>query len=599
MPHLPELPLGNVPRTAYHRSHGLVRVVGYHGNGRFSVITSHDERAVVHRSTLSFRKEKPVAKSDRDRRVGSAMTGAGAVTGGTGLLAGGIPGAKEPDWLNVWLLRSRGSGHRPLAPRNVAHNAKTAAKLPRAGILGFRADAHDSYIREQQHKTTSDPYVRGMREGKLGAEHQIVRGMRLGRKASYPLTIGGAALAAAGIHRRNQANGKADHRRSVAAGAGGAAGGTVAGAYLGLRGGAEAAVKLVNRRIRREHTPGAPFSTGDRMVRRIAALERGVKVGTTTGAATLGYTGYRLARGRKVSKASSDRQDASAAAVGAGLATAGVGHFVPKPLRRYERRYANSARDHVLAAQSLAPHFGGVQVIPAKHGPFGNVVRPERVTMHPEISDRTLRENKASQRIRGSKAGSAAQIREQVGRHRGIAAQERHFAEVFNSTGRAVRRARGPGLALAGAGATGLWASQGRKGTKQTVHKAAEYGYMDKHRAPIKTAEMLAGIGLLAHGGSRLKMWGPAAAKGVKLADKHGAGKEARAALELAAAFGAKTRDVTGRGETQLRRIRTLDNAVRSVPASVRPEIATAAGALLAAHAHPTTKERFTPLGGY
>lgn len=52
---LPELPLGNVPRHAYHKSHGLVRVLAYHGEGRFTVLGKGDKKVTVHRDTLSFR----------------------------------------------------------------------------------------------------------------------------------------------------------------------------------------------------------------------------------------------------------------------------------------------------------------------------------------------------------------------------------------------------------------------------------------------------------------------------------------------------------------------------------------------------------------
>ena len=74
--YLPELPLGNVPRTAYHQAHGLVRVVAYHGDGRFTVLGRGDKRVTVHRSSLSFRRSRPTAKQtyvNRNQQIGKSL----------------------------------------------------------------------------------------------------------------------------------------------------------------------------------------------------------------------------------------------------------------------------------------------------------------------------------------------------------------------------------------------------------------------------------------------------------------------------------------------------------------------------------------------
>lgn len=161
-----------------------------------------------------------------------------------------------------------------------------------------------------------------------------------------------------------------------------------------------------------------------------------------------------------------------------------------------------------------------------------------------------------------------------------------------------------PGLAASGQAALDLrsdeygWTPKTRR-ERAHVGKSVEYGYRTKERSIPKTAEMVAGLGMLAYGVPRLRMLGPMARKGVKLADQHGAGKEARAALDLARAFGRKSKDVTGRGETQLRRVKTLERAIDAVPAQIRGEVATAAGALMASQAHPTTREQFTPTGRF
>lgn len=330
--------------------------------------------------------KQQIAKSQKD----GAMVGAGTVAAGTGLLAGGVPGVKEPDALNIWNIRGKVRGtplikpadHRNVESRfsrsNLAHNAKILAPQPRAGILGFRAAAHQAFIDDSKNKKHGNAYVKGMRAGKLESEEKIVRGMRTARRATYPLTIGGIGLAAAGRHRQ------------------------------------------------------------------------------------------------RVGKAASDRAKRwGGEAVGAGLTTAAVGHGVPEVLDRYSRRYADSAKAHTVAAQRLAPHFGGLKTTPAKISDFGVMTHPARQTIYPERTDRELAADKSADRIR------TAATRATVGRHRGIAAQERHFVEVFDSTSRAVRRARGPGLALAGAGAAGLLGARQRKVTKADSSDRYRQKYRD------------------------------------------------------------------------------------------------------------------------
>lgn len=58
MPSLPELPLGNIPRTAMHDSHGLVRVKAYHGKDLFTVVNKDDQNVITNRNKLKFLKPK-------------------------------------------------------------------------------------------------------------------------------------------------------------------------------------------------------------------------------------------------------------------------------------------------------------------------------------------------------------------------------------------------------------------------------------------------------------------------------------------------------------------------------------------------------------
>jgi hypothetical protein len=413
-------------------------------------------------------------KRDTSRRTGAALEAGGSVVAGTGLLAGGVPFAPEPNALKVWHLRG-GSGRARAKLSNIGHNAKVLAPQPRAGILGFRANMHDAYIEDAKTKAPGDAYVQGVRGGKLEAEHKIVRGMRLGRKASYPITLGGAAMIVAG-HRKAQVN-----------------------------------------------------------------------------------------------KRTSRAENASAAALSGGAGVATVGHFVPLGLKRFSNQYEHSAKEHVLAAEKLAPHYGGLKVQPAKYGPFANLVKPERTTMYPARSDNELREQNAAARIKGGD-----KVKAEVGRHRGTAAQERHFVEVFNSTGKGIRRARNPGLALAGAGATGLWAS---REARRRVNKADRvYGYSERKRSVFRTAELGVGSAALAWGGSRLG-----------LAATFGRGRRLEESV----------RRVTGHGEAMLRdRVPGFGTRFEKIPENLRPHATAAVGGYLAYRAIPTTHERFVPMGG-
>jgi hypothetical protein len=332
------------------------------------------KREELQRELGSGRMETGVNFAKKDQRTsGAAMTASGGVLTGTGLLAGGIPGAREPKSLKVWHLKGGESGlgsGAVLRPSNLKHNAKIVAPLPRAGILGFRGDMHDQFIKETHKQTGGGSYAEGMRQGKLASEHKIVRGMRLGRRASYGLTAGGAALTAAGINRQH---GKTSFGKN-------------------------------NDRAR--HTSAAMLAGGGTL----AGVSQGVNVG----------------------------------------------------LSRFGNKYASSSKQHIKEAQRLAPHYGGLQTTPAKHNAFGVMTKPARETMKPEIPNWKLEADGAHHQIKGG-----ASVKAEVGRHRGMAAQERHFAEVFHNTARGFKRVRNPALAVAGAGGVGMWASRSKPVTKR------------------------------------------------------------------------------------------------------------------------------------
>lgn len=540
---------------------------------------------------------KKRADSDRSRS-GAAMAGSGAVITGTGLLTGGIPGAKEPDKNGVWNLR--GNGAREMASRkNIRHNLRQGAPLPRAGILGFRASAHAKVIDDINAKGPGQGYVQGNRAGKLEAEKKVLRGMRLARKATYPVTIGGAALTAAGLNRMNSKPvKKRDRQRSAEVGVAGAAAGGTAGLYAGVRGGASVGSKTVERNIKREYERANNVKLGAREVpvgndlfsRRSKALMRGVKGGALLGTGTLGVAGYNVARGDKIHKASLSEEN-SAAALGTGAGLAGVGHFVPKKLDKYGRRYERSSIAHIKAAQKLAPGFGGVKSDPARTGAWGQTTRRARELMEPQKTDAQLNASNAADRIKGGRNSERAK---QVGYHRGVATNEKHFAEVFENTSRAVRRARTPGLLLAAAGAGGLMATSGNNRAKTKINKMAppQYGYQETRLSPMRATGTALGVALMGYGGSRNGMLARTLARGARTPGNrqtlYAQAEKARARVE----------DVTGTGAKMLKQ--KVGSGYR-----LRNSEALLGGGALTYYSVPVHQKKFSPVraphmqGGY
>jgi hypothetical protein len=143
---------------------------------------------------------------------GAAIAGAGVVTAGTGLAAGGVPGAKS----DFSALFPKTPKHR--APvtgakkvvRTVAERAP-AVKVAPGGILGFRSSAHRGghygfQLKAQEDAkkkiaSSSDAYWRGRNAGKIAPEEKIMRHMKVGRGAAGLALVGGSAAAAYGVKR--------------------------------------------------------------------------------------------------------------------------------------------------------------------------------------------------------------------------------------------------------------------------------------------------------------------------------------------------------------------------------------------------------------
>jgi hypothetical protein len=328
-----------------------------------------------------------VSKSDAGkRRQGAAALGAGTVAGSLGAVMGGVPGAKEPDTLRPWSLKS-------------------APHLSRAGIFGYRSNAHEHATASIKAEPRVTAYEKGNMAGKVEAETKIMRGMRRARKGSYALTALGGATAVAGAHRFHEGN-------------------------------------------------------------------------------------------KKVSKArrSDSRTNLSSAEVGAGAALAGGGHLIPKALDHYARHFDQSAKTHLRSAEAIAPNLGGPRMKPARMNADGHEVRPAKVDRKPEVENYKILPSKADpqqvhparQEQKGRLKGVPREGRFQAGLHRGKAANEAHFADVFAENAEHFRRLRAPGLALAGAGAMGLAVShQDRGPVKKSAEDVVTFSKVDDDKQQV------------------------------------------------------------------------------------------------------------------
>lgn len=152
---------------------------------------------------------------------------------------------------------------------------------------------------------------------------------------------------------------------------------------------------------------------------------------------------------------------------------------------------------------------------------------------------------------------------------------------------------RGAAMLAATTAAGALAAGGSVRGRKKNIAKALYQ--RDERLSLTRTAQLGAGLGLLAWGTGRSRMVGTALARGIKAAQ----GKDNAQvinALQLAqAAQGALARG-TRPAERSLRQIQRVDAAVRAVPGAIRPEVAVAAGALLAGHSMPVRRTTYRPV---
>lgn len=315
-------------------------------------------------------------RSDVRNIAGSTLAGAGGVTAGTGLLAGGIPHAKS-DFSSVFDVK-RGEGKGPRKIISTVRGAAPARKAVPGGILGFRLSAHkggtygfQQFARKNARKGAQDnaeAFHHARNVGKIPAEAKVMRGMARARSGANAAFVGGVGATAEGLHLRK---------------------------------------KPVNKRDRNTDTYNS-------------------------------------------------------ALLGAGGAGTVISHQGSKSLGRFQRKYERAASDSVDRAGQLVPKIAGregkkLSLRQMHQHKLKNPGQPFPKSMYPSVSDQEIKRNP---HLLGGVPKSAASA---AGHLRGQAAQERHFAEVFGSTAKAVRRFRTPSAVVAATGAGGLAVSSHKK----------------------------------------------------------------------------------------------------------------------------------------
>ena len=144
-----------------------------------------------------------------------------------------------------------------------------------------------------------------------------------------------------------------------------------------------------------------------------------------------------------------------------------------------------------------------------------------------------------------------------------------------------------------GGGAMGGAAGAAVIGHRQKVEK----GLYSRESRPsvLRATEFGVGAGIAAWGLGRSPMLGAALGRGVKMATARG-NNQALQALRMAQATQGILRRGTAPGERAVRQVRALNQAIERVPRAIRPEVASAAGILLVANAHPVNRTSYRPV---
>lgn len=212
----------------------------------------------------------------------------------------------------------------------------------------------------------------------------------------------------------------------------------------------------------------------------ISGMKAGRKFSHGALAAGVGTAGYGIYRSKKESVKKSDartRSDKYAGTlVGVGGSGAAISQGTSMYLNRHYKKYSAKSGQNIDRAGKLAPRTAGregddmgrslkrMDKYKKKH-PGADWPK----TMYPKVTDQQIESNPKKYF-----KGVDHKTTEKVGRLRGQAAEQRHYAEVFQNTAKTVKRFRTPSLALGAAGVGGVIANQDKKVKKS--HTVSAFG---------------------------------------------------------------------------------------------------------------------------
>lgn len=135
---LQELPLGNLPRYAIHRTRGRVAIAKYHGDGKFTVRDRQDHEILAHRKDLTFIRDRKLSKADGYRKndyLGRHVSPAQQRS--RVMAAGATPG---PPGVGPLVAAHQAGRYAPPGRERSAEARQLAAPLigAAAGVLGAR-----------------------------------------------------------------------------------------------------------------------------------------------------------------------------------------------------------------------------------------------------------------------------------------------------------------------------------------------------------------------------------------------------------------------------------------------------------------------------
>ena len=198
------------------------------------------------------------------------------------------------------------------------------------------------------------------------------------------------------------------------------------------------------------------------------------------GAATTAY-GMRQAKEerQRVHKAERHTDKYHGALLGGGGSVAAISHGGSKLLRGQGKKWEGRASRSIDEAGKLVPAIAGREgkKLSLKQIHQHKTKRPGEPfpkTMRPVVTDSAIKRDPKLL------SGVHPHVAEKAGRLRGAAAQQTHFAEVYDNTAKVIRRGRAPGLIAAGAGAGGLAASR-MKPKKKRIGKHMDISKASKN----------------------------------------------------------------------------------------------------------------------